>query len=490
MDRDTIRYPWRGRAYGKPSVIAHRGASAHAFENTLRAFTVAAELGADMWEIDVHLTRDGAAVVSHDSGLERMFGANGEIADLDLAELRRRAPDLPTLDEVIALAAKLDQGLYVEIKARGAGAVAARQMQAAGFRNAVIGSFSLEEVRDLADAHCPYPLAILVPLGVDPFDWAERSGADIIHLCWERGGERPQDLLTPDLMRRSEEAGLGIVLWHEERRSVLDDIEALPVLGICTNNPEMMVRLDDARALGIQAVCHRGANRFAPENTLAAARLSFEQGADYVEVDVRESADGEIIVIHDPTVDRTTNGSGRVIDMTAAELRALDAGTWFSPHFSGERLPLLSEVIELAQAYGRKLYIENKSVPARKLVDFVESKGFLANCFFWSGNPALQEGTRSVSVDAPIKSSLCDYPDIAALRQHLAPAIAEILYEDYENNVEACIEAGLTPMLQYFGHDPAVFAHIATLRPPMINLDRADLLLKACRTDDHPASIS
>ncbi|MFZ2099495.1 MAG: glycerophosphodiester phosphodiesterase, partial [Oricola sp.] len=222
---------WPERTSGKPLVIAHRGASAHATENTLRAFTVAAELGADMWEIDVHLTRDGHAVVSHDNSLGRIFGADGKIAELDLADIRERAPDLPTLQEVIDLAAKLDQGLYVEIKARGAGMVAAGQMEAAGFSRAAIGSFSIEEVRDLSGAGCPFPLAVLVPLGMDPFDCAERSGAGIIHLCWERGGERPQDLVTPDLLRRAKGLGIGIVLWHEERRAVLDDIEALPVLG-------------------------------------------------------------------------------------------------------------------------------------------------------------------------------------------------------------------------------------------------------------------
>lgn len=482
MRRNTIRYPLQTREDGKPLVIAHRGASAHATENTLRAFDVAAELGSDMWEIDVHLTRDGHAVVSHDAGLERIFGTEGQIAELDLDEVKRRAPELPTLAAVIDLAAELHQGLYVEIKARGAGAVAARQMEAARFAHATIGSFSVDEIRDLADAKCPYPLAILVPLGFDPFDWAVRSGADIIHLCWERGGDgRPQDLVSRDMLRRADELGLGVALWHEERRSVLDDIEKLPILGICTNNPEMLARLDPAHELGIRVVCHRGANRFAPENTLAAARLSFEQGADYVEIDVRESADGALVVIHDPTVDRTTDGTGKVADLTLAKLRDLDAGSWFSALHKGVRIPLLKEVIDLAKTYGRSLYIENKSVDAQKLMAFVEDEDFLPDCFFWSGDPELQQGMRVASRQARIKASLSDYPDVAALQRHLAPEIAEILYEDYTGQADACIAAGLTPMLQYFGDDPAIFDHIATLRPPLINLDRADLLLRACR---------
>ncbi|MFZ2103349.1 MAG: glycerophosphodiester phosphodiesterase family protein [Oricola sp.] len=250
-----------------------------------------------------------------------------------------------------------------------------------------------------------------------------------------------------------------------------------------------MARLDPVQALGIQLVCHRGANRFAPENTLAAARLSFEQGADYVELDVRESADGELMVIHDPTVERTTDGSGRVDSMTAGQLRALDAGSRFSPHFRGERIPLLGEMIDLARSYGRKLYIENKSVDGNRLARFVEGMGFLGDCFFWSGNPALQDSMRAASATAQIKVRImarhCDYPSTDALKSHLNPSVAEILFERYDVLAEACIRAGMTPMLQYFGDDPAVFDRIAALRPPLINLDRADLLLAACRRGDH-----
>lgn len=79
---------------------------------------------------------------------------------------------------------------------------------------------------------------------------------------------------------------------------------------------------------------HRGAAGEAPENTLASFRLALEQGADAVELDVHMSADGEIIVCHDATVNRTTDGQGAISTMSTAELRQLDAGRWFH-----ERLP-------------------------------------------------------------------------------------------------------------------------------------------------------
>jgi glycerophosphoryl diester phosphodiesterase len=92
---------------------------------------------------------------------------------------------------------------------------------------------------------------------------------------------------------------------------------------------------------------HRGASAYAPENTLAAFRLALAQGADGFELDVTLSADGVPVVIHDDTVDRTTNGQGRVDALTLAQLQALDAGysAKFGTHFAGERLPTLAAVL-------------------------------------------------------------------------------------------------------------------------------------------------
>jgi glycerophosphoryl diester phosphodiesterase len=90
---------------------------------------------------------------------------------------------------------------------------------------------------------------------------------------------------------------------------------------------------------------HRGASAQAPENTLAAFQLAYDQGADGIELDAKLSADGEVVVIHDPTVDRTTQGKGAVNRLTMAQLRALDAGIWKGETFKGEKIPTLAEVL-------------------------------------------------------------------------------------------------------------------------------------------------
>lgn len=117
---------------------------------------------------------------------------------------------------------------------------------------------------------------------------------------------------------------------------------------------------------------HRGASAHAPENTLAAFELALEQGADAIELDAKLSADGQVVVIHDATVDRTTGARGKVKEMPLADLRALDAGSFMSSRFGGEKIPLLEEVFE---AVGRRTFINveltNYNSPRDHLVESV-----------------------------------------------------------------------------------------------------------------------
>jgi glycerophosphoryl diester phosphodiesterase len=97
-------------------------------------------------------------------------------------------------------------------------------------------------------------------------------------------------------------------------------------------------------------VCaHRGASGRAPENTLAAFRLAMEMSAEMCELDVQQTADDRLVVVHDDTLDRTTGAKGNVWEMTLAELQRVDAGVWFDKNFAGEKLPALEQVMALAR---------------------------------------------------------------------------------------------------------------------------------------------
>jgi glycerophosphoryl diester phosphodiesterase len=137
---------------------------------------------------------------------------------------------------------------------------------------------------------------------------------------------------------------------------------------------------------------HRGASAHAPENTLVAFQLAFEQGAPAIEFDVKLTADGRVVVIHDATVDRTTNGTGRVSRLPLAALQELDAGSWRSAQFRGEKIPSLDQVFE---ALGKKLLMNveltNYEAPfdalVPKVADLVKKHGLENYVWFSSFFP-------------------------------------------------------------------------------------------------------
>lgn len=96
----------------------------------------------------------------------------------------------------------------------------------------------------------------------------------------------------------------------------------------------------------VDNVAHRGASGYAPENTIAAFDKAVEMKADYIEIDVQRSKDGKLVIIHDTTVDRTTDGTGKVKDLTFEQLRALDAGSFKGEQFKGEKIPTFDEILD------------------------------------------------------------------------------------------------------------------------------------------------
>lgn len=110
---------------------------------------------------------------------------------------------------------------------------------------------------------------------------------------------------------------------------------------------------------------HRGAARHAPENTLSGMRTAALQGALWVELDVKLTADGVPVLLHDDDLDRTTNGHGPAAQVDFVEMRKLDAGSWFSADFRGEKVPTLAEAIQAASLLDLGLNLEIKPCPGR-----------------------------------------------------------------------------------------------------------------------------
>ena len=141
------------------------------------------------------------------------------------------------------------------------------------------------------------------------------------------------------------------------------------------------IKVSEANSYSINSVNHRGYSAIAPENTLAAYRLSAESGFNAVECDVNFTKDGYAVLLHDDTIDRTSNGTGSISALTLDEVRALDFGSWKSPYYKGEKIPTFDEFISLCKKLSLHPYIELKSSltadQAKILVDTVEKHGML-----------------------------------------------------------------------------------------------------------------
>ncbi len=152
---------------------------------------------------------------------------------------------------------------------------------------------------------------------------------------------------------------------------------------------------------------HRGVSGEAPENTLAAFKAAAESGAHGIELDVQLTKDGQIVVIHDETIDRTTNGTGYVKDMAWEQLRTYDAGSWFHPSFQGESIPSLEEVLDVVTAHHDSMIInielKNDQIDypqlEEKVLELLNEKGMIEQTIISSFNPESLKRVRELDPD-------------------------------------------------------------------------------------------
>jgi glycerophosphoryl diester phosphodiesterase len=189
------------------------------------------------------------------------------------------------------------------------------------------------------------------------------------------------------------------------------------------------ILLRTPRLTDLQIIAHRGGPINAPENTLAAFRNAITLGVDWLEFDVQMTKDGALVVIHDETVDRTTNGTGAVRDLTLEEIRSLDAG-------QGEKVPTFEEVVQLAKTNGMKILPETKSPEfypgiEEKLLQQLEQADYLNQTVIESFNVDSLETLHRLNPQAKLcalyglgKLSLSSPP---ANAQHICPMAEMVL---------------------------------------------------------------
>lgn len=191
----------------------------------------------------------------------------------------------------------------------------------------------------------------------------------------------------------------------------------------------------------VKIIAHRGASFHAPENTLASAKLGWEHLADAVEIDIHLSADKKIMVIHDPGTKRTTGEDYKIADTPSDKIRSLDAGSWKSEVYRGEKIPFLSEVLDIIPK-GKQLVIEIKSnkelVPLLK--EAIEKSGKMKQCIIISFDfDALAEA----------KAALPKIPVYYLSSKVTTNSFTDLLKRLHENNIDGLNlnSATITPEL-------------------------------------------
>ncbi|WP_327111223.1 glycerophosphodiester phosphodiesterase family protein [Streptomyces sp. NBC_01341] len=177
----------------------------------------------------------------------------------------------------------------------------------------------------------------------------------------------------------------------------------------------------------LTVIGHRGASSAAPENTLVSQEIARRGGADFIENDVQPSKDGVPYILHDATVDRTTDGTGPVRSLTSTQLDALDAGSWFAPHYKGARVPTLAAQLDDLRTRGGDLLLEIKGAHTKAevstIVDTIRSHAMTGRVFVQSFEVDALRYTHELAPDLPLgllRSTLDADPVALAKELHLA----------------------------------------------------------------------
>ena len=227
----------------------------------------------------------------------------------------------------------------------------------------------------------------------------------------------------------------------------------------------------------IEIVCHKGANEYAPENTFAAAQRCIEWGADYVEIDVWTSRDGVFYLMHDATVDRTTNGTGHLLALNSDEIDKLDAGSWFGPQYASERVPRLEEFLRWIKGKAR-VFIDVKFAHPQHLIDLLHATGMADTCFLWSGTDRIMQLFRALDPTLALMINVCSADEVVGAADRYQAQIVGVSLQDMnEALVDACRPRGIKIMVTHFEKDTEAFRRIIEGDIDMVNLDHADAFL-------------
>ncbi|MCP4641490.1 MAG: glycerophosphodiester phosphodiesterase family protein [bacterium] len=379
-------------------VMAHRGAARQVPENTGPALTFLIGDGIEWAEVDVRRTVDGHHVICHDATVDRVTDGTGAVAEMRLSDLldldagswfarRYRRESLLTLAECLKLA-RGRLNLYLDCKDVDPAQLAS-EIVAAGMERQVVVFDDLESLA-IVRAESGGRVAIMpkwhAKYGFD--EWVARWQPDAVEI---NAGE-----VTPDVCEWFHEHGVLVqakVLGNADRPGVWDAMVNAGVDWLQTDLPEEIIahRLWATVAdRPVMISCHRGAKQYVPENTVAAFEKAIRLGVEYVEIDVRTTRDGQYYILHDSTVNRTTNAKGPFSSLDAAAVAKLDAGSWFGAPYRGAVVPTFDQALQ-ALAGRTGLYCDAKDIPPEALAKALEDAGMVDTTVVYQGVDYLKQ---------------------------------------------------------------------------------------------------
>jgi glycerophosphoryl diester phosphodiesterase len=232
----------------------------------------------------------------------------------------------------------------------------------------------------------------------------------------------------------------------------------------------------------IAVIAHRGGRGIAPENTLSAIRRAIALKADYVELDIRATRDGHLVIMHDRTVDRTTNGAGAVKELTLAQIRELDAGGKGAGVHTSEKVPTFEEALRLCRGKVH-IYVDHKEAPTDQVFEMIKRFGMERQVIVYNGPEGLKEWKR-IAPGIPVMPSLPDEyrreGGVAEFEKLLAAEVVDgNLVEWTKELVEQCHALGVKVYVDNLGpnDDPAGFRKAFEMGADGIQTDYPDRLI-------------
>ena len=375
-------------------VMVHRGLSQQAPENTRPAVMMCIADGLEWVEIDVRLTKDGVHVLAHDERVERTTNGTGLVRDFASEELqvldagtwfarRYAGTRLLTLAEVLELA-KGRINLYLDCKDVNPEKLVADVLAAGMERQVVVygDRAKISRVRELSKGRIALMVKWHPALGFD--DWIDRVRPAAVEI--------DADEITPLACQAFHKNGIKVQAktlgpqW--DCPQVWARVIAAGVDWIQTDLPhEVLLQSLRAREISspVRIAFHRGASRYAPENTIPAVEKAMALGADYIELDIRTSEDGRFFLLHDARLDRTTNGTGPLRALSGDELVKLNAGSWFGRPFANAKIPTFDEVLAKLHGGQSHVYVDAKDIPPEALLALLEKHDMLERSVVYQG---------------------------------------------------------------------------------------------------------